>query len=107
MPAPDPQTLARTPLLTERQRSVLRAVVMAWLGDAAPIGSASIAQLLPVNLSPATIRSTLAELGALGLVKQPHVSAGRVPSERGLEKRIGERMAEIDSKRQKSDTEAQ
>ncbi len=70
--------------LTQRQRSVLRAVVMAYLGDAAPIGSATIAQLLPVNLSSATIRSTLAELGALGLVKQPHVSSGRVPSERGL-----------------------
>jgi len=84
MAMPDPQTLAGTPLLTDRQRSVLRAVVMAYLGDAAPIGSATIAQLLPVKLSPASIRSTLAELGALGLVKQPHVSAGRVPSERGL-----------------------
>ena len=72
------------PALSERQRSVLRAVVLAYLGDAAPIGSASIAQLLAVNLSSATIRSTLAELGALGLVKQRHASAGRVPSERGL-----------------------
>ena len=63
---------------------MLRAVVMAYFGDAAPIGSGTIAQLLPVKLSPATIRNTLAELGALGLVKQPHVSAGRVPSERGL-----------------------
>ncbi len=80
----DAQALASKLALTPRQRSVLRAVVMAYLGDAAPIGSATIAQLLPVNLSPATIRSTLAELGALGLVKQPHVSAGRVPSERGL-----------------------
>jgi len=70
--------------LTERQRSVLRAVVLAYLGDAPPIASASIAQLLPVNLSPATIRNTLAELGALGLVKQRHTSAGRVPTERGL-----------------------
>jgi heat-inducible transcriptional repressor len=72
------------PELSERQRSVLRAVVLAYLGDAAPIGSASIAQLLPVSLSSATIRNALAELGALGLVKQRHTSAGRVPSERGL-----------------------
>jgi heat-inducible transcriptional repressor len=84
MAAHDGQPLAIKPVLTARQRSVLRAVVLAYLGDAAPIGSATIAQLLPVNLSPATIRSTLAELAALGLVKQPHVSAGRVPSERGL-----------------------
>jgi heat-inducible transcriptional repressor len=72
------------PALSERQRSVLRAVVMAYLGDAAPIGSANLAQLLPVNLSPASIRSTLAELGVMGLLKQRHSSAGRVPSERGL-----------------------
>jgi len=80
----DVQARTGRPELSERQRSVLRAVVMAYLGAAAPIGSATIAQLLSVKLSPATIRTTLAELGALGLVKQPHVSAGRVPSERGL-----------------------
>lgn len=80
----DGQTLSLKVALTQRQRAVLRAVVMAYLGDAAPIGSATIAQLLPMNLSSATIRSTLAELGALGLVKQRHASAGRVPSERGL-----------------------
>jgi len=72
------------PALSERQRSVLRAVVLAYLGDAAPIGSASIAQSLAVNLSSASVRNTLAELGALGLVRQRHASAGRVPSERGL-----------------------
>src|SRR5262245_66689438 len=72
------------PVLSERQRPVLRAVVLAYLGDAAPIGSGSIAQLLPVSLSSASVRNTLAELGALGLVKQRHASAGRVPSERGL-----------------------
>lgn len=72
------------PALSERQRSVLRAVVLAYLGDAPPIGSASIAQSLAVNLSSASVRNTLAELGALGLVRQRHASAGRVPSERGL-----------------------
>jgi heat-inducible transcriptional repressor len=71
-------------VLSERQGLVLRAVVMAYLGDASPIGSASLAQLLPVHLSPASIRSTLAELGALGLLKQRHTSAGRAPSESGL-----------------------
>jgi len=80
----DAQSLGIKLALTERQRSVLRAVVLAYLGDSGPIGSATIAQLLPLNLSPATIRNTLAELGALGLVKQRHTSAGRVPSERGL-----------------------
>jgi len=84
MASQSPEPHWARPALSERQRSVLRAVVMAYLGDAAPIGSASIAQLLAVNLSSATIRSTLAELGALGLVKQRHASAGRVPSERGL-----------------------
>jgi heat-inducible transcriptional repressor len=43
-----------------------------------------ISVLLPVNLSPASVRNTLAELSELGLVEKPHASAGRVPTERGL-----------------------
>ncbi len=72
------------PELSLRQRSVLRGVVRAYLGDAGPIGSELLAHLLPVKVSPATIRNTLAELAELGLVDKPHASAGRVPTSRGL-----------------------
>jgi heat-inducible transcriptional repressor len=84
MPSHSAETAPAKSSLSERQQAVLRAVVMAYLGDAAPIGSANLARLLPVTLSPASIRTTLGELGALGLLKQRHASSGRVPSERGL-----------------------
>jgi heat-inducible transcriptional repressor len=70
--------------LSERQRAVLRAMVTAYVGEAAPIGSATLSHLLPTRLSAASIRTTLAELSELGLVSQPHTSAGRVPTEEGL-----------------------
>jgi len=75
---------AETVHLGERQAAVLRAVVMAYVGEAAPIGSKTISHLLPMNLSPASIRNTLAELAGLGLVDKPHASAGRVPTDHGL-----------------------
>jgi heat-inducible transcriptional repressor len=72
------------PPLSDRQREVLRATVRAYVGDATPIGSNHISHLLPRKLSSASIRATLVELGELGLVQQPHASAGRVPTEDGL-----------------------
>ncbi len=70
--------------MSERQRLVLSAVITAYVGEAAPIGSKSIAQVLSTPISSATIRATLAELAELGLVDQPHTSAGRVPTDHGL-----------------------
>jgi len=70
--------------LSPRQRDVLRAAVRAYVGEASPIGSERISHLLPAKLSSASIRATLAELGELGLLEQPHASAGRVPTEAGL-----------------------
>jgi heat-inducible transcriptional repressor len=63
---------------------VLRAVVAGYVGEAAPIGSKTLAQLLPMNLSAASVRSVLGELAELGLVEKPHASAGRVPTGLGL-----------------------
>jgi len=63
---------------------VLRAVVTGYVGEAAPIGSKTIATLLPTHLSAATVRNVLAELAELGLLEKPHASAGRLPTERGL-----------------------
>jgi len=70
--------------LTERQRAVLRAVMAAYVGEAAPVGSRTVSHLLPVKLSSASIRNTMAELSELGLIEKPHASSGRVPTERGL-----------------------
>jgi heat-inducible transcriptional repressor len=70
--------------LTERQGAVLRAVMAAYVGEAAPVGSRTVSHLLPVKLSSASIRNTMAELSVLGLIEKPHASSGRVPTECGL-----------------------
>jgi len=81
----------RLPVLSERQELVLRAIVAAYVAEAAPIGSRSVSHVVPVHLSAASIRNTMAELGALGLLEKPHRSAGRVPTALGL-RRFVERV---------------
>ena len=70
--------------LTDRQRSVLRAVVEDYVLTAVPVGSKSLVSRYGLAVSPATVRSAMAELEALGLLTHPHTSAGRVPTERGV-----------------------
>jgi heat-inducible transcriptional repressor len=72
------------PAVTTRQGTVLRAVVSAYVGEALPVGSQTISRALPLRLSSASIRNTMGELTRLGLLEQPHPSAGRVPTELGL-----------------------
>lgn len=78
------------PALSERQAAVLRAMVMAYLGEGAPIGSATLSHLMPMSLSSASIRYTMGELAELGLVEKPHASSGRLPTELGLRRFIDE-----------------
>ena len=69
--------------LTERQRIVLRAVVEDYVLNAVPVGSQALVERYALQVSSATVRSTMAELEALGLLSHPHTSAGRVPSDLG------------------------
>ena len=62
----------------------MRAVVAAYVGAAAPVGSATISGLLATPLSSASIRNTMSELTELGLIEKPHSSSGRIPTEMGL-----------------------
>jgi heat-inducible transcriptional repressor len=71
------------PELTDRQRSVLRAVVEDYVLTAIPVGSRALVDRYGLGVSPATVRSAMAELEALGLLTHPHTSAGRVPSDLG------------------------
>lgn len=70
--------------LNGRQQTVLSALVRAYVGEAGPVGSATLSHTLPVKLSSASIRSTMADLTDLGLIEQLHKSAGRTPTEAGL-----------------------
>ncbi|MBQ6396320.1 transcriptional regulator [Candidatus Saccharibacteria bacterium] len=67
--------------LTERQREILFAIIEQYAELATPVGSVTLAKLFDV--SSATIRSEMAKLEALGLIAQPHTSAGRIPTDAG------------------------
>jgi len=71
--------------LSERQQAVLRALVTAYIAEAAPVGSSMVSHMLTFPLSSASIRSTVAELREHGFVEQPHKSAGSVPTTRAIE----------------------
>ncbi len=71
--------------LSERNREIFRCVVEAYVETGTPIGSAALAQKLSVPLSSATVRNVMAELELAGLLYSPHISAGRLPTEAGLQ----------------------
>ncbi|WP_375398677.1 heat-inducible transcriptional repressor HrcA [uncultured Sphingomonas sp.] len=70
--------------LSDRARGIFRAVVEGYLETGQPVGSRTLAGLGAVQLSPASIRSVMAELETLGLLASPHISAGRLPTDLGL-----------------------
>lgn len=70
--------------LTLRAREIFRLVVEDYLASGLPVGSKTLAGRGDLNLSPASIRSVLADLEHLGLLAAPHTSAGRMPTETGL-----------------------
>ncbi len=67
--------------MTNRQQSILNAIVEQYAEVASPVGSTLLAKLF--NVSSATIRAEMAELERLGYINQPHTSAGRVPTDKG------------------------
>jgi heat-inducible transcriptional repressor len=67
--------------MTSRQEKILQAVVEQYAEVASPVGSSLLAKVFSV--SSATIRAEMAELERLGLIMQPHTSAGRVPTDKG------------------------
>ena len=69
--------------LSEREKQVLVSLISHYITSADPVGSRIIANKFMTDLSAATIRNTLQDLEELGLVTQPHTSAGRVPTDLG------------------------
>lgn len=70
--------------LTERAREIFRRVVEGYIDNGQPVGSRTLAADRGLDLSPASIRSVLADLENLGLLAAPHTSAGRIPTDAGL-----------------------
>lgn len=69
--------------LNDRKLMILQAIVKDYIESAEPVGSRSLSKKYNLGISPATIRNEMADLEELGYIKQPHTSAGRVPSDKG------------------------
>ncbi|MGE0751968.1 MAG: heat-inducible transcriptional repressor HrcA [Variibacter sp.] len=70
--------------LNERSREIFRRIVDSYLTTGEPVGSRNLSRLIPMTLSPASVRNVMSDLEQLGLIYAPHTSAGRLPTEIGL-----------------------
>ena len=80
------------PDLTERQKSILMLVIRDYIETAQPVGSKALVERYHLDLSSATVRNELSALDELGYLRQPHTSAGRVPTEEGYRFFVGQMM---------------
>ncbi len=70
-------------MLDERTKQVLFAVIQCYIGVAGPVGSRLVSKKYSFGISPATIRNIMSDLEDMGYLRQPHTSAGRVPTDSG------------------------
>lgn len=69
--------------LDDRKWKIFNAIIKTYLETGEPVGSRTISKYADLNLSSATIRNEMADLEEMGLIIQPHTSAGRIPSDQG------------------------
>lgn len=81
-------------MLAERKADILKAVVGDYIATATPVGSTTIALRHRLGISPATIRSIMADLEEDGYITHPYTSAGRIPSDRGYRYYVESLMGE-------------
>ncbi|MBF0143829.1 MAG: heat-inducible transcription repressor HrcA [Magnetococcales bacterium] len=77
-------------MLTQRQKEILRLVVETYIATGEPVASRSVSSVPGLGLSSASVRSVMAELEEMGLLSQPHTSAGRLPTEQSFRLYVGE-----------------
>jgi heat-inducible transcriptional repressor len=70
--------------LNERSREIFKSIVESYLATGEPVGSRNLSRILPISLSPASVRNVMSDLEEIGLIFAPHTSAGRLPTELGL-----------------------
>jgi heat-inducible transcriptional repressor len=69
--------------LTERQETILALIVHEYIENARPVGSKRLVKKYNLDVSSATVRNEMVELNDAGFLRQPHTSAGRIPTEEG------------------------
>ncbi len=80
--------------LTPRQTKILQAIVEEYVASGIAVGSETIDKKYKLGVSPATVRNEMVKLIEMGYLKQPHTSAGRVPTTKAFRLYIGEIMKE-------------
>jgi heat-inducible transcriptional repressor len=78
--------------LTDRQRTLLLLIIRDYIESAQPVGSKRLVEHYHIRLSSATIRNEMGALTEMGYLRQPHTSAGRVPSEEGYRYFVSQMM---------------
>jgi len=81
-------------VLSERKKLILKAVVEDYVQSAEPVSSKALLERADLRVSSATIRNEMSELTELGLLEQPHTSAGRIPTSLGYRIYVNELMGE-------------
>ncbi|MEH6496065.1 MAG: heat-inducible transcriptional repressor HrcA [Pseudomonas marincola] len=71
--------------LNERSREIFRTIVETFMETGEPVGSRTLSKLNRMELSPASIRNIMADLTEAGLLYSPHISAGRLPTQAGMQ----------------------
>src|SRR5512143_241689 len=82
------------PMLSERQKTLLLVIIRDYIDAAQPVGSQRLVERYHLDLSSATIRHEMAELTEMGYLRQPHTSAGRVPTEEGYRLFVSEMISQ-------------
>ncbi len=89
--------------LTERQETILGLIIHQYIDAAQPVGSRWLVDKYQLGVSPATVRNEMAHLTQSGFLRQPHTSAGRIPTEKGyryfVRSLIGETELPVNEKR--------
>lgn len=78
--------------LTDRQKTLLLLIVRDYIESAQPVGSKRLVEHYRLRLSSATIRNEMGALTEMGYLRQPHTSAGRVPTEDGYRYFVSQMM---------------
>lgn len=82
--------------LSERQKLILGLVVQEYVNTAKPVGSNNLVKKYDLEISSATVRNEMMFLSDSGYLRQPHTSAGRIPSEDGYRFFVGQLMQRVD-----------
>lgn len=91
--------------LDDRKVKILKAIISNYLETGEPVGSRTISKYTDLNLSSATIRNEMADLEELGLIMQPHTSAGRIPTDKGYRLYVDRMMVEKDTEMEEMKTQ--